>query len=116
MPNIRLLNKDEIERLFAPMSKRALREQEMMPYREAVSQLSSANPGGIIELELDENPRIVMMRLHRAARDLNKNIRFQRHGRDQRELRFRLQSPEETERLKDRGRKLAQARRAKRSG
>lgn len=115
MPNIRILSRDEIEKLFAPIGKRVLREQEMMPFRDAVSQLSGANPGGIIELEENENPRLVMMRLHRAARDLNKNIRFQRHGRDQRELRFRLQSPEETERLKDRGRKLADARRAKRA-
>jgi hypothetical protein len=110
-----VLSRNEIEKLFAPIGKRALREEEMMPYREAVSQLSEAKPGGLIELEENENPRLVMMRLHRAARDLNKNIRFQRHGKDQRELRFRLQSPEETTRLKDRGRKLAQARRAKRA-
>jgi hypothetical protein len=115
MANIRLLKKEDMERVFAPVGKRVLREQEMMPFREAVSQLGADRPGGTIELEGDENPRMVMMRMHRAARDLNKNIRFQRHGKDQRELRFRLQTPEETARLKDRGRKLAQSRRTKRA-
>ena len=86
----------------------------MRPYREAVSQLGHETPGGIVELEENENPRLVMMRLHRAARDAGHYLRFQRHGREQRELRFRLQTPEETRRLKERGALLAQARQARR--
>lgn len=114
MAKIQLLTAEEINRSFAPVSRRALREEEMEPYREAMDQLGPESPGGVVELELDENPRIVMMRLHRAARDAGLNIRFQRHGKSQREeLRFRLQTPEETERLKERGRNLAAARQAK---
>ncbi len=116
MANIRVLSAEEVNRSFAPVSRRPMREEEMQPFREAVQQLGPDRPGGIVELELDENPRMVMMRLHRAARDSGKNIRFQRHGRDQRELRFRLQTPDETERLKERGRNLAASRMASLQG
>ena len=91
-----------------------MREEEMRPYREAVSQLGNDKTGGIIELDEGENPRLVMMRMHRAARDAGHYLRFQRRGGDQRELRFRLQTPEETTRLKERGASLAQARQARR--
>lgn len=114
MAKIRVLTAEELNHVFAPVSRRALREEEMRPYREAVGQLSDDTPGGVIELADNENPRIVMMRMHRAAHDQNKYLRFQRHGKNQRQLRFRLQTPDETARLKDRGAKLAQARRAKR--
>ena len=116
MPDIKLQSAEEINRLFAPIGKRALREETMGPYRAAASQLSSETPGGIIELEENENPRLVMMRMHRAARDAGYYLRFQRHGKDQRELRFRLQTPEETNRLQERGALLAQARLAKAQG
>lgn len=114
MANIKILRTEELERLFTPTSRRALREEEMGPFREAVAQLDERQPGGVVELDIDDNPRIVMMRLHKAARDAGKHLRFQRHGKDQRELRFRLQTPEETDRLKERGRNLAQSRQQKR--
>ena len=114
MPNIRVLSAEEIDRSFARTSKREQREQEMQVYHDAVEQLDQNNTGGIVELEENENPRQVMMRLHRAARDAGHYLRFQRRGGDQRELRFRLQTPEETTRLKERGASLAQARQAKR--
>ena len=114
MPTIRVQTTEEVERSFAPLGRRAVREEEMRPYREAVSQLGNDKTGGIIELDEGENPRLVMMRMHRAARDAGHYLRFQRHGREQRELRFRLQTPEETTRLKERGASLAQARQAKR--
>lgn len=104
----------DLNHVFAPVSRRALREEEMRPYRQAVDQLSEKTPGGVVDLDENENPRLVMMRMHRAAHDQNRYLRFQRHGKNQRQLRFRLQTPEETARLKDRGAKLAQARRAKR--
>ena len=114
MPNIKVLTSRDVEKMFAPVSRRAVRDEEMRPYRDAVGQLSDATPGGTIDLEENENPRIVMMRMHRAAHDQGKYLRFQRHGKNQRQLRFRLQTSEETTRLKERGAKLAQARRAKR--
>ena len=110
MPNIKLHSADEVNRLFAPPGKRAVREEEMRPYREAASQLSLERPGGIIELAENENPREAMLRMHRAARDAGLCLRFQRHGKDQRELRLRLQTPEETARLQERGALLAQGR------
>ena len=114
MPKIRVLSSKEVERSFAPPGRRAVREEEMRPYREAVSQLGNDKTGGIIELDEGENPRLVMMRMHRAARDAGHYLRFQRHGREQRGLRFRLQTPEETTRLKERGARLAEVRQAKR--
>ncbi len=114
MPTIRVQTTEEVERSFAPPRRRAVREEELRPYREAVSQLGPETPGGVVELDENENPRLVMMRMHRSARDAGHHLRFQRHGRDQRELRFRLQTPEETRRLKERGASLAQARQARR--
>ncbi len=114
MADIKVLASKDVEKMFAPVSRRALRDEEMRPYRDAVSQLSDDTPGGIIDLEDNENPRMVMMRMHRAAHDQGKYLRFQRHGKNQRQLRFRLQTSEETKRLKERGAKLAQARQAKR--
>ena len=114
MPIIRVQTTEEVERSFAPPGRRAVREEELRPYREAVSQLGNGKTGGIIELEEGEDPRLVMMRMHRAARDAGHYLRFQRRGGDQRELRFRLQTPEETRRLKERGASLAQARQARR--
>ena len=114
MPTIRIQTMEEVARSFVPPGRRAVREEELQPYREAVSQLGPATPGGIVELEENENPRLVMMRLHRAAHDAGLYLRFQRRGGDQRELRFRLQTPEETRRLKERGASLAQARQARR--
>ena len=113
MPTIRVQSVEEVSRSFAPPSRRAVRDEEMRPYRDAVDQLGPEMPGGVVELEEDENPRLVMMRLHKAARDAGLYLRFQRHGREQRELRFRLQTPEETTRLKERGALLARARQAK---
>ena len=114
MPTIRVQTTEEVVRSFAPPRRRAVREEELRPYQEAVSQLGAATPGGVVELEENENPRLVMMRLHRAAHDKGLYLRFQRRGGDQRELRFRLQTPEETRRLKERGASLAQARQARR--
>lgn len=114
MAEIRMLHREEINKVFAPVSRRALRAEEMRPYQEAAEQLGPDRPGGVIELEEDENPRMVMTRMHRAAHEVGKYLRFQRHGRDQREIRFRLQTPEETQRLKERGAQLAAARRKKR--
>lgn len=110
MAQVRILSAEEVNKAFTPASRRVLREEEMRPFREAVQQLDPDRPGGIIELEPDENPRLVMMRLHRAARDSGKRIKFQRSGQHQQELRFRLQTPEETERLQERGRDLAASR------
>ncbi len=114
MPTIRVQTTEEVARSFAPPGRRAVREAEICPYREAVGQLGDGKIGGIIELEEGENPRLVMQRMHRAARDAGHYLRFQRRGGDQRELRFRLQTPEETRRLKERGASLAQARQARR--
>jgi hypothetical protein len=114
VPTIRVQTTEEVARSFAPPGRRAVREEEMRPYREAVSQLGPETPGGVVELEENENPRLVMMRLHRAAHDKGLYLRFQRRGGNQRELRFRLQTPEETRRLKERGASLAQARQARR--
>ena len=114
MPTIRVQTTEEVARSFAPPGRRSVREEEMRPYREAVGQLGPETPGGIVELEENENPRLVMMRLHRAAHDEGLYLRFQRRGGDQRELRFRLQTPEETRRLKERGARLAEARQARR--
>jgi hypothetical protein len=99
--------------IFARKTIRAQREEEMRPYRDAAAQLSSTHPGGTIELETGEDPRTVMMRMHRATRDAGKFIRFSRSQRSGNELRFRLQTEEETTRLKERGQRLAQARQAK---
>ncbi len=110
MARIQLQTAQEVERSFAQLPKRAVREEEMRPYREAAEQLSGEKPGGVIDLEEGENPRLVMMRMHRAARDQGKYLRFQRQGRNGGQLRFRLQTPDETARLKERGAMLAQAR------
>jgi len=114
LANIKVLSAKEVENVFAPVSRRTLRDEEMRPYRDAVEQLSPDRPGGLIELEENDDPRTVMMRMHRAAHETGKYLRFQRHAKGQRQLRFRLQTPEETTRLKERGAKLAQARQAKR--
>ena len=114
MPTIRVQTTEEVARSFAPPGRRAVREEEMRPYREAVSQLGPETPGGIVELDEGENPHLVVMRMHRAARDAGHYLRFQRHGREQRELRFRLQTPEETTRLKARGASLPQTRQTRR--
>ncbi|HEX2173774.1 MAG TPA: hypothetical protein VHL09_15155 [Dehalococcoidia bacterium] len=114
MAKIKVLSAKEVDQHFAPVSRRAMREEEMKPYRDAVQKLGDDLPGGVIDLEESENPRMVMMRLHRAAHDHGIYLRFQRHGKNQRQLRFRLQTSDETARLKERGAKLAQARRAKR--
>ncbi len=114
MPSIKVLSSREVEETFNPKSRRKLREEEMMPYYEAVSQLGAQHPGGLVELEGNDNPRQVMMRLHKAARDRGLNLRFKRQGSDgQNQLVFRLQTEEETKRLKQRGQQLAQARQAK---
>jgi hypothetical protein len=114
MPSIKVLSTKEVEERFNPKSRRKLREEEMMPYHEAVSQLGSPKPGGVVDLGEGDNPRQVMMRLHKAARDRGLNLRFKRQGSDgQNQLVFRLQSEEETKRLKERGQKLAQSRQAK---
>ena len=72
-----------------------MREEERRPYREAVSQLGKGKTGGIIELEEGENPRLVMLRMHRAPPDKGVYPHFQHRGVDQRELRFRLPTPAE---------------------
>ncbi len=113
MPSIKVLSSQEVEQTFNPKHRRRLREEEMMPYYEAVNQLGSQNPGGLVELEEGDNPRQVMMRLHKAGRDRGVNVRFKRQGSDgQNQLVFRLQTEEETKRLKQRGQQLAQARQA----
>ena len=113
MPKIRVQTAEEVERFFAPPGRRAVREEERRPYREAVSQLGKGKTGGIIELEEGENPRLVMLRMHRAAPDKGVYLHFQHRGVDQRELRFRLPTPAEAPRLKERGALLARARRGK---
>ena len=115
MPTIHMHSAEEVNRSFAPLPRRALREEEMRPYREAARQLGPETPGGVIELDANDDPQQAMLRMHRAAREAGWFLRFQRRGRapDQRELRFRLQTPEETTRLQERGALLAQARHAK---
>ena len=115
MPKIRVHSAEEVNRSFAPLPRRALREEEMRPYREAARQLGPETPGGVIELGEDEDPQQAILRMHRAAREAGWFLRFQRRGRapDRRELRFRLQTPEETTRLQERGALLARARQAK---
>ncbi len=77
MPKIRVQTAEEVERFFALPRRRAVREEERRPYREAVSQLGTGKTGGIIELEEGENPRLVMLRMHRAAHDAGLYLRFQ---------------------------------------
>ena len=113
MPNIRVLPRDEVNEAFTPVYRRAERDEQMRPYREAVGQLGTDKPGGIIKLDEGETPRLVMARLHRAAHDAGFYLRFQRSRPDTRELKFRLQTEEETARLKERGQQLAQARQQK---
>ena len=115
MANIHVHSAEDVNRAFAPLRRRALREEEKRPYRQAASQLGPETPGGVIELDENDDPQQVMLRMHRAAREAGLFLRFQRRGRgpDQRELRFRLQTPEETTRLKERGALLAQVRHAK---
>ena len=113
MPTIRILTEEEINRSFHPASKRAQREEEMKPYHEAVAQLGNGQTGGIIELDEGEEPRQAMMRLHRAARDSGKNIRFKRTGKGSTSRLFRLQTDEESNRLKEPGRRLAASRQSK---
>ena len=113
MAKIQVLSSEEVDKAFSPVSRRTQREEEMRPYREAADQLGNGNTGGVIELEEGENPRLVMMRLHRAAHDKGLYLRFQRSRPDTRELKFRIQTEEEVARLKERGQKLAQARQQK---
>jgi hypothetical protein len=113
VPSIKVLTSQEVEQSFNPPSGRRLRAEEMLPYVEAVSKLNKQHPGGIVELEEGDEPRKVMMRLHRAARDRGVNLRFRRQGQESQHLVFRLQTEEETKRLKARGQQLAQSRQAK---
>jgi hypothetical protein len=53
------------------------------------------------------------VRMHRAAHEKGLNLRFQRSRPDAQELKFRLQTADETARLKERGASLAQARQAR---
>ena len=114
MPRIRVQTTGEVERSFARPGRRALRDEEMQPYRDAVAQLNADRPGGIIELDEEETPRQAMQRLHRAAREKGLAVRFYRGSQSGPDLWFRLQTPEETTRLKERGASLAQARQARR--
>ena len=114
MPTIRVQTTGEVERSFARPGRRALRDEEMRPYRDAVAQLSTDRPGGIIELGEEETPRQAMQRLHRAAREKGLAVRFYRGSQSGPDLWFRLRTPEETARLKERGARLAEARQAKR--
>ena len=114
MPKFNVMLADEVEKTFNPPSGRRLREEEMMPYVQAVSQLSKKTPGGVVQLEDGDEPRKVMMRLHRAARDRGLNLRFKRQNPDTQQLVFRLQTEEETKRLKARGKQLAESRRTRR--
>ncbi len=114
MPTIRVQTTEEVARSFVPPGRRALRDEEMRPYRDAVAQLNAERPGGIIELDEEETPRQAMQRLHRAAREKGLAVRFYRGSQSGPDLWFRLQTPEETTRLKERGARLAEARRAKR--
>ena len=82
MPKIRVQTAEEVERFFTPPGRRAVREEERRPYREVVSQLGNGKTGGILELEEGENPRLVMLRLRRAAPDKGVYLRFQRRGDD----------------------------------
>ena len=111
MPSFKVLSTQEVEASFNPKSSRRLREEEMRPYHEAISQLNKQHPGGVVELEGEDEPRKVMMRLHRAARDRGLNLRFRRQAQNSKQLVFRLQTEEETKRLKDRGKQLAASRR-----
>ncbi len=114
MPRIRVQSAEEVNRSFALLLRRTVREEELRPYRDAVGQLGPQTPGGVVELEEHDDPRTVMLRLHRAVHDAGLYLRFQRSRKGQRELRFRLQTPEETTRLKERDASLAQAQQAKR--
>lgn len=115
MPKVTILSQEELNRVFTPASRSSLREEEMKPYIEAVEQLSEEFTGGIIELDEDEQPRQAMMRLHQAARRAGKPIRFKRAGKGDHAIRFRLQTPEESERLKERGKALAASRSGQRA-
>ena len=110
MPSFKVLSSEEVEQTVNPKSGRRLREEGMMSYHEAVSQLNEQHLGGVVELEEGDEPRKVMMRLHRAARDRGLNLRFRRQAADSQQLVFRLQTEEETRRLKQRGAQLAASR------
>ena len=82
VPKIRVQSAEEVERSYASPGRRAVREEERRPYREAVSHVGNGKTGGILELEEGENPRLVMLRLRRAAPDKGVYLRFQRRGDD----------------------------------
>ncbi len=113
MVKIRVMTEEEVKQQFSSVSRRAQRDEDMQVYREAVAQLGNGHTGGVIDLDEGDNPRQVQMRLHKAARDAGFNIRFQRQSKNPTELKFRLQTPDETARLKERGRNLAEARKSK---
>lgn len=108
---INLLPADEINRTFSPIGKRALNAQRLEVYREAAAVLNPDRPGGIVTPDEGETMREVKMRFHRAAREAGRNIRFARRPNEDGGLFFRLQTPEETARLRQRGRDMAKARR-----
>lgn len=110
---IRLLTAEE---LTPPITiRRAQREQDMAPYREVVAQLSPDYPGGLVTLADGETPRVAMVRLHRAAQHAGVHIRFKQRGRNRGSvgaLLFQLQTPEETARRQEQGRRVAKIRHA----
>ncbi len=110
MPTIRVQTTEEVERSFVPPGRRALRDEEMRPYRDAAAQLTADRPGGIIELGEEETPRQAMQRLHRAAWEKGLAVRFYRGSQSGPDLWFRLQTPAETIRLKERRASRAEAR------
>ncbi len=114
MPTIRVQTTEKVVRSFAPPGRRALREEEMRRYRDAVAQLSADRPGNIVEQDEEETPRQAMQRLHRAAREKGLAVRFYRGSQSGSELWFRLQTPAETTRLTERRARLAEARQARR--
>ena len=50
MPTIRIQTMEEVARSFVPPGRRAVREEELRPYREAVSQLGPETPGVLLNL------------------------------------------------------------------
>lgn len=111
MPKVHILSAPEVSEVFEPVSRKQLTERALEPYREAMKQLDGDHPGGLVTLEEGETVREVALRVHRAAKERGLSIRFKRSRPNADELIFRLQTPGEIGRLKERGRALAEARR-----
>ena len=101
----RALTEEDFKQPVRQSTRPRVSEEEMVLYREAISQLDG-NAGVEIELEEADNPKRVRALTQRAAKEAGIPIRFTRQTKGSNILRFRKQTEAQIQRGKERGEAL----------